>query len=166
MRTLRSHVPGGSEMLSLDDVTDPVPGPDEVLIAVRCCALNYPDVLMIADRYQMRPPRPFAPGSEVAGVVEAVGADVAGFRAGDRVIGLAAWGGLSEKMVVPQSGCIAIPDGVPFDQAAALIVTYATSHYALRDQAAVKPGETLVVLGAAGGVGLAPCSWAKPLAPE
>lgn len=155
MRALRSHAAGGPETLTLDDLPDPVPGQGEVLIAVHAAALNYPDVLLIQDLYQMRPPRPFAPGSEVAGVVEAVGAGVTVFRPGDRVIGLTAWGGLAEKIVLPQSGCIAIPDGVPFDEAAALLVTFATSHYALRDQAALQPGETLLVLGASGGVGIA-----------
>jgi NADPH2:quinone reductase len=155
MRALRTHVAGGPETLVFDEVADPVPTEDQVLIAVHSTALNFPDVLLIQDLYQMRPPRPFAPGSEVAGIVEAVGANVTAFKPGDRVIGLAAYGGLAEKIAVPQASCLAIPDGVPFDEAAALIVTYATSHYALRDQAAIKPGETLLVLGASGGVGLA-----------
>jgi NADPH2:quinone reductase len=155
MRALRSHAAGGPETLTLDEVPDPVPADGEVLIAVHAAALNYPDVLLIQDLYQMHPPRPFSPGSEVAGIVEAVGAGVIGFAPGDRVIGLTAWGGLSDRVAVPQSGCIAIPDGVRFDEAAALMVTYATSHYALRDQAAIRPGETLLVLGASGGVGIA-----------
>lgn len=155
MRALRTHQPGGPETLSIDEIPDPVAAEGEVLIAVHAAALNYPDVLLIQDRYQMRPPRPFSPGSEVAGIVEAVGAGVTAFRPGDRVIGLLAWGGLAEKVVVPQSGCIAIPEGVPFDEAAALMVTFATSHYALRDQAEIQPGETLLVLGASGGTGIA-----------
>ncbi|RYY29115.1 MAG: NADPH:quinone oxidoreductase family protein [Sphingomonadales bacterium] len=155
MRALRSHQAGGPETLTLDEVAVPAPGVGEVLIGVKACALNYPDVLLIQDLYQIRPTRPFSPGSEVAGIIEAVGAGVTAFRPGDRVIGLAAWGGLAEKLVVPQSSCLPIPDGVPFDEAAALIVTYATSHYALRDQAAIQPGETLLVLGASGGIGIA-----------
>ncbi|OJY53867.1 NADPH:quinone oxidoreductase family protein [Sphingomonas sp. 67-41] len=155
MRALRSHVVGGPETLTLDEIADPATVEGEVLIAVHAAALNYPDVLLIQDLYQMRPARPFSPGSEVAGVVEAVGAGVTAFKPGDRVIGLTAWGGLADKILVPQSGCIAIPGCVPFDEAAALMVTYATSHYALRDQAAIQPGETLLVLGASGGVGIA-----------
>ncbi|PKP95063.1 MAG: NADPH:quinone oxidoreductase [Alphaproteobacteria bacterium HGW-Alphaproteobacteria-16] len=155
MRALRSHTPGGPATLSLDDLPDPTPDANEVLIDVRAAALNYPDVLMIQDLYQMRPPRPFAPGSEVAGVVAAVGSDVTHVRPGDRVIGTSAYGGLATKLVVSKGNCLAIPEGVPFDEAAALIVTFATSHYALRDRAAIRAGETLLVLGATGGVGLA-----------
>ena len=155
MRALRTHQPGGPDTLTIDEIPAPVPGAGEVLIAVHAAALNYPDVLLIQDRYQMRPPRPFSPGSEVAGRVEAVGPGVTAFRPGDRVIGLTAWGGLAEKIALPQSGCIAIPDGVAFDEAAALMVTFATSHYALRDQAAIRHGETLLVLGASGGTGIA-----------
>lgn len=155
MRALRSHEAGGPETLVLDEIPDPAAGPGEVLIAVRAAALNYPDVLLIQDLYQMRPPRPFAPGSEVAGIIEAVGSGVAAFKPGDRVIGLVAWGGLAEKLVVPESGCIRIDDRMDFEDAAALMVTYATSHYALRDQGTLAEGETLIVLGASGGVGLA-----------
>lgn len=161
MRALRSHGPGGPETLSWDELPDPAPGPDEVLIEVRAAALNYPDVLLIRDLYQMRPPRPFAPGSEVAGVVRAVGAGVTRVRPGDRVIGTAAWGGLATLLVVPQANCIAIPAHVPFDEAAALTVTFGTSHYALRERGALRAGETLLVLGATGGVGLAAIQLAR-----
>lgn len=155
MRALRSHDIGGPETLTLDEVPNPVPGDGEILIAVRACALNYPDTLLIQDRYQIKLPRPFAPGSEVAGVVEAVGPGVTAYAPGDRVIGLSMSGGLAGKIVVPQSGCIAIASSVPFDEAAALMVTYATAHYALKHQAAIRAGETLLVLGASGGVGIA-----------
>lgn len=163
MRALLSVSPGGPETLSLASVPDPIAREDEVLIAIRNCALNYPDVLLIQDLYQMRPPRPFSPGSEVAGIVEAVGANVNAFKPGDRVIGLAAWGGLAEKLAVHQSSCIAIPDEVSFGIAAALVVTFATSHYALRGQADLKPGETLLVLGASGGIGSAAVQLGKAM---
>lgn len=155
MRALLSHLPGGPETLVLEERPDIAPGPGEVLIDVRAAALNYPDILLIQDLYQIRPPRPFAPGSEVAGVVRAVGSGVTRFRVGERVIGTAAWGGLATQFIVPEVNCIAIPAGMPFDEAAALIVTFATSHYALRDRAALRPGETLLILGATGGVGVA-----------
>ncbi|MDE1145155.1 MAG: NADPH:quinone oxidoreductase family protein [Azospirillaceae bacterium] len=156
MRAWRSHRAGGPDTLVLDeDVAHPVPKTGEVLVTVTAAALNYPDLLLIQDLYQARPPRPFTPGSEIAGVVEAVGTGVQGFQVGDRVIGLLAHGGLAEKAIVAADDCALVPAGVDDASAAALRVTYATSHYALRDRAALKPGETLVVLGAAGGVGLA-----------
>lgn len=163
MRALRSHTPGGPATLSLDDLPDPTPSTNEVLIDVRVAALNYPDVLIIEDRYQMRPPRPFAPGAEVAGVVIEVGGGVTRFRPGDRVIGTAAFGGLATKLVVPQTNCLAIAEGVPFDEAAALIVTFATSYYALRGCAKIQSGETVLVLGATGGIGNAAIQLAKAL---
>jgi len=163
MRALLSHRPGGPTTLLLDDLADVAPRPDEVVIDVRAAALNYPDVLIIQDLYQMRPPRPFAPGSEVAGIVQSIGTDVTKYSVGDRVIGTAAWGGLATQLAVPEANCIAIPAGVPFDEAAALIVTFATSHYALRGRAAIRPGETLLVLGATGGVGIAAIQLGKAL---
>ena len=117
MRTLLSHRPGGPETLLLEERPDIAPGPGEVLIDVHAAALNYPDVLLIQDLYQIRPPRPFAPGSEVAGVVRAVGSGVTRFRVGDRVIGTAAWGGLATQFIVPEANCIAIPAGMPVDLA-------------------------------------------------
>lgn len=155
MRALLSHRPGGPSILSLDETPDIVASPGEVLIEVRAAALNYPDVLLIQDLYQMRPPRPFAPGSEVAGVVRAVGSGVTRFRAGDRIIGTAAWGGLATLFAVPEANCLAIPPRLQFDEAAALTVTFATGYYALRDRAALCSGETLLVLGASGGIGIA-----------
>lgn len=155
MRAFRSHGPGGPETMTLDIVPDPVPGPGEVVIAVEAAALNYPDVLIIEDRYQMRPPRPFAPGSEVAGRIVSAGPGVATPRHGDRVIVLVPWGGLADRLCLPASACIPIGDTLPADEAAALLVTYGTSHYALKDRGRIAPGDTLLVLGAAGGVGLA-----------
>ncbi len=155
MKALLSTAPGGPETLVLSDLPDPVPGPGEVRLAVRACGVNFPDVLIIQDLYQFKPERPFAPGSEVSGVVEAVGDGVTALKPGDRVIGSSGWGGMAEKLVLPAARCIPIPDAMPFDEAAAFIMTYGTSYHALKDRAALKPGEKLLVLGAAGGVGLA-----------
>ncbi len=101
MKALLSHSAGGPETLRLDDVPDPVAGPGELLVRVRACAINYPDVLIIEDKYQLKPPRPFAPGSEIAGEVEAVGEGVSGWSAGDRLIAAVGFGGLVEKIVIP-----------------------------------------------------------------
>jgi NADPH2:quinone reductase len=145
---------GGPETLELAELPDPKPGAGEVLLAVKACGANYPDVLIIEDRYQFKPPRPFAPGGEVAGVIEAVGPGVTQFRAGDRVIGSTIAGGMAEKLVLDTGLCIAMPPMMPFDEASALVLTYGTSIYALKDRAHIKKGETLLVLGAAGGVGV------------
>ena len=155
MKALVSDAPGGPETLAVRDMPDPEPGPGDVLVAVKSCGVNYPDFLIIQDKYQFRPPRPFAPGAEIAGIVERVGADVTAFRPGDRVIGSLLAGGMAEKAVVPEARCLAMPDAMPFDEASAFVLTYATSYHALKNRAAIKPGETLLVLGAAGGVGLA-----------
>ncbi|MEA2754564.1 MAG: NADPH:quinone reductase, partial [Aliidongia sp.] len=133
----------------------PQPGPGEVVLHVKACGVNFPDVLIIQDLYQFKPPRPFAPGSEVAGIVTAIGAGVTQFKRGDRVFGMTGSGGMSEQLAVAATRCIAMPDAMPFDEAAAFILTYGTSHHALKDRAQLRPGETLLVLGAAGGVGLA-----------
>src|SRR3954453_12470046 len=107
MRALLSHQPGGPETLQLGNLPDPTPGPGELLVRVRACAINYPDVLIIEDKYQLKPPRPFAPGSEIAGEVEVVGEAVEGWSVGDRLIAATGYGGLVEKLVIP--GKAAIP---------------------------------------------------------
>ena len=155
MRALLSHEPGGPETLVLGELPDPTPGPGEVLVGVRSCGVNFPDVLIIQDKYQFRPARPFAPGAEIAGIVEALGEGVDGLAVGDRVIGSLLAGGMAERAVLPAGRCLPMPDGMPFDEASAFILTYGTSYYALKHRAALQPGETLLVLGAAGGVGLA-----------
>lgn len=155
MKALLSTAPGGPDSLTLSDLPDPVPGPGEVRLGVRACGVNFPDVLIIQDLYQFKPDRPFAPGSEVSGVVEAVGEGVTSLKPGDRVIGSSGWGGMAERLVLPAARCIPIPEAMPFDEAAAFIMTYGTSYHALKDRAALRPGEKLLVLGAAGGVGLA-----------
>jgi NADPH:quinone reductase-like Zn-dependent oxidoreductase len=126
-----------------------------LLVRVRACAINYPDVLIIEDKYQFRPPRPFAPGGEVAGEVVAVGEGVSDWAAGDRLIAVIGHGGLSEMVTVPASAAYRLPDGRNFEDGAALLLTYATSIHALYDRGRLEAGETLLVLGAAGGVGLA-----------
>ncbi len=154
MKAMLSKAPGGPQTLVLEDLPDPKPKAGEVVIAVKACGVNYPDLLIIEDRYQFKPERPFAPGGEVAGVVEAVGEGVTGIKVGDRVIGSTISGGMSEKLAVEAARCTPMPAGMPFDEASALILTYATSIHALKDRAKLKKGETLLVLGAAGGVGL------------
>ena len=163
MKAMLSKQAGGPDTLVLDELPDPVPGAGEVLIAVKACGVNYPDVLIIEDRYQFKPPRPFAPGGEVAGVVERVGEGVAGFKPGDRVIGSCFSGGMAEKLALRAEGCIAMPAAMPFDEASALVLTYGTSIHALKDRARLRQGETLLVLGAAGGVGLSAVELGKAM---
>lgn len=155
MRALQSVTKGGPETLQLNRVPVPDPGPGQVRLRVAAVGINYPDVLIIEDRYQFRPERPFSPGAEVAGVVDAVGPGVSDPAPGTRVIAMLGWGGLAEQVLAPAADCFAIPDMMPMDQGAALMMTYGTSYHALRDRAAIRPGETLLVLGAGGGVGLA-----------
>ena len=155
MRAVLSKTPGGPETLVVEDVLDPTPKTGEVIIEVKAVGINYPDTLIIEDKYQFRPERPFSPGAEVAGVVEAVGEGVKGVRKGDRVIAVPGWGGLVERLAVRAETVIPIPEAMSFEEAAALIMTYGTSYYALKDRAQLKAGETLLVLGAAGGVGAA-----------
>lgn len=154
MKAMLSKRIGGPETLALEEMPDPKPGPGELLIGVKACGVNYPDLLIIEDRYQFKPPRPFAPGGEVAGVVETVGPGVTTFKPGDRVIGSCIAGGMAEKLALEAERCILMPDAMPFDEASALILTYGTSIYALKDRAKLQKGETLLVLGAAGGVGI------------
>jgi NADPH2:quinone reductase len=155
MKAVLSKTVGGPDTLVLEEVADPALKPGEVLVAVKACGVNYPDVIIIEDKYQFKPDRPFSPGGEVAGVVEAVSAGVTKVAVGDRVIGQAGWGGMAEKIALTEARCIPMPDGMSFEEGAAFIMTYGTSHYALKQRAALKAGETLLVLGAAGGVGLA-----------
>jgi len=163
MLALLSKQPGGPETLVLESVAEPNLKPGEVLLAVKACGVNYPDALIIEDRYQFRPERPFAPGSEVSGIIDAVGEGVSFLKAGDRVIGSCGWGGMAEKLALSADRCIPMPDAMPFDEAAAFVMTYGTSYHALKDRAHVKAGETLLVLGAAGGAGLAAVELGKAM---
>ena len=155
MKALLSYAPGGPETLQLAELPDPVAGPGELLVGIHACAINYPDVLIIEDKYQFKPPRPFAPGGEVAGVVEAVGEGVSGWSVGDRLIAYQGYGGLAEKVAVPAAHAFRLPDAHSFADGATLLITYATVIHALWDRGRLKAGETLLVLGAAGGIGLA-----------
>ncbi|MGQ0588142.1 MAG: NADPH:quinone oxidoreductase family protein [Sphingosinicella sp.] len=155
MRALLSEAPGGPETLRLAMLPDPVAGQGQLLVRVKACAVNYPDVLIIEDKYQFRPPRPFAPGGEIAGVVEAVGEGVTGWAPGDRLIAMLGHGGLAEKVLVAADKALPLPPGRDFAEGSALILTYATTIHALLDRGRLQEGETLLVLGAAGGVGLA-----------
>ena len=155
MKALLSHEPGGPETLELAELPDPQPGPGQLLVRVKACAINYPDVLIIEDKYQFKPPRPFAPGGEIAGVVEAMGEGAAGWADGDRLIAMLGHGGLAEKVLVPAAMAVPLPAERSFEDGSALVLTYATTIHALLDRGKLKEGETLLVLGAAGGVGLA-----------
>jgi NADPH:quinone reductase len=155
MKALLSLAPGGPGTLALQDVPDPVAAPGQLLVRVKACAINYPDVLIIEDKYQFKPPRPFAPGGEIAGIVDAVGKGVEGWSAGDRLIAMVGHGGLAERVVVDARMAIRLPEGRSFEEGSALILTYATSIHALLDRGRLQAGQTLLVLGAAGGVGIA-----------
>ncbi|QIG53478.1 NADPH:quinone oxidoreductase family protein [Altererythrobacter sp. BO-6] len=161
MKALRSHTVGGPETLTLDEIDVPVPGKGEVLVDVKACAINFPDTLIIRDLYQFKPPRPFAPGGEIAGVIEAVGEGVEGFKVGDKIMAGIGNGGLAEKVIVPAGRMFPIPDGVPFEKAASLLMTYGTTIHGLKDRGHIKAGDTVLVLGAAGGVGLSAVELAK-----
>ncbi len=163
MRAVLSRVAGGPDSLVLEEVSDPVPGKGEVVIEVKAVGINFPDTLIIEDRYQFRPPRPFAPGGEVAGVVEAVGEGVTTLRRGDRVAAMTGWGGLAERVAVHAGRCLKIPREMPLDEAAGFIMTYGTVYYALKDRARLQPGETLFVPGAAGGIGSAAVELGKAM---
>ena len=163
MKALLSEAPGTPDTLVLREIAEPVPGRGQVRIAVRYCGINYPDVLVIEDKYQFKPPRPFAPGSEMSGVIDAVGDGVTAFKVGDAVIAAATSGGLAEKAVTAANACVPMPEGMPFDVAAGLIFTYGTSYHALVNRGELRAGETLLVLGAAGGVGLAAVEIGKAL---
>lgn len=163
MKALFSTAPGGPETLKLTDAPSPVAGKGEVVIEVKAVGVNFPDVLIIKDMYQFKPDRPFAPGGEVSGVVKSVGEGVTTLKPGDRVIGSTGWGGMAEELALAAGRVRKIPDTMPFDEAAAFLMTYGTSYYALKDRGHVKPGESLLVLGAAGGVGIAAVELGKAM---
>jgi len=161
MKAIRTHEVGGPETLTLDEVDAPTPGKGEVLVAVKACAINYPDTLMIRDLYQFKPERPYSPGGEIAGTIEAVGEGVEGFKVGDMVMAGIGNGGLAEKVVVPAGRMFPVPDGVAAEKAASLLMTYGTTIHGLKDRGHIKEGDTVLVLGAAGGVGLSAVELAK-----
>jgi NADPH:quinone reductase len=155
MKAVLSKAVGGPETLVLDEIAAPSPQAGEVLVKVAACGVNFPDALIIEDKYQFKPERPFAPGGEIAGVIEAVGEGASQLRPGQRILASIGWGGMAEKVAVAASRCVAIPANMPFDEAAAFLMTYGTSHHALKDRAHLQRGDVLLVLGAAGGVGSA-----------
>jgi NADPH:quinone reductase len=155
VRAVMCRAFGPPESLVLEEVDDPVAGEGRVVIDVHACAVNFPDVLIIQGLYQFKPPLPFSPGAEVAGVVSAVGPGVEDLKVGDRVLASPGWGGLAERVGVDAKAVVPIVDDIDLLHASAFLYAYGTSHYALKDRAHLRPGENLVVLGAAGGVGLA-----------
>lgn len=154
MKALVCSAFGTLDDLKVGELPDPVPGPGEVLIDVHAAGANFPDVLIVQGRYQFKPEPPFAPGGEVAGVVGAVGPGVERFKPGDRVMATTLWGGFAEKTVAKERQVMAV-EGLDDETASAIGITYGTSYHALKDRAGLRPGETLLVLGAAGGVGIA-----------
>jgi NADPH2:quinone reductase len=163
MRAVLCKEFGPPEKLVVEEVPSPAAGKGEVRIDVHAAAVNFPDLLIIQNKYQFKPPLPFSPGGEVAGVVREVGAGVTAIKPGDRVLATTMWGGFAEEVAVDESRVAPIPDAMDFATAAAFFMAYGTSHHALVDRAHLKAGETLVVLGAAGGVGLAAVEIGKVL---
>ena len=163
MKALLSKAVGGPETLVLEDMPSPTPRANQAVIQVKACGVNYPDVLIIEDKYQFKPARPFAPGGEVAGIVKSIGDAVTNVKVGDRVLGNTGWGGMAQELALEASRLVPMPESMPFDEAAAFIMTYGTSYHALKDRGHMKSGETLLVLGAAGGVGLAAVELGKAM---
>ena len=161
MKAVLSKEVGGPETLVVEDIADPVPGAGEVLVKVAACAINFPDTLIIRDLYQFKPPRPFSPGGEISGTIEAIGEGVTGWQVGDRVISGIGNGGLQEKIVINAARLFRVPEGIDLVQASALLMTYGTTIHGLKDRGDIKPSETVLVLGAAGGVGLSAVELAK-----
>ncbi len=154
---------GPPESLVVEELPSPSPGAGEVVVSVRAASVNFPDVLIIQNKYQFKPPLPFSPGSEMAGVVKEVGAGVSNVKPGERVIAFTTYGAFAEEVKVEANRLSPIPQGMEFNSAAAFLLTYGTSDHALRDRGALQAGETLLVLGAAGGVGIAAIEIGKAL---
>ncbi len=163
MRAVLCKQFGPPSSLVVEDVPSPVAGPGRLVVSVKACGVNFPDTLIIQGQYQFKPELPFSPGGEVAGIVKAVGEGVTRFKPGDRVIAATTWGGYAEEVVAEAARTLPMPDGMDFATAAAFTLTYGTSHHALKDRAVLQPGETLLVLGAAGGVGLAAVELGKAM---
>mgnify|MGYP001551101086 FL=1 len=151
------------DQLSVEDVPEPPLGEGFVMVEVKAAGVNFPDILLVEGKYQMKPPTPFVPGMEVAGVISGLGEGVQGVKAGDRVIAATMLGGFAEKAPVPASQVVPMPEAMSFEEGAALTTIYGTSYHALKDRARLKEGETILVLGAAGGVGIATVQLAKAM---
>jgi len=154
---------GPPDSLLVEDLPSPRAGPGEVVLSVKAASVNFPDVLIIQNKYQFKPPLPFSPGSELAGVVKEVGTGVSGFKPGDKVMAFTTYGAFAEEVKTEASRLVPLPQGMDFVTGAAFLLTYGTSDHALRDRGALRAGETLLVLGAAGGVGLAAIDIGKAL---
>lgn len=145
---------GPPDALVLEDLPSLLPGPGQIVIDVHACGVNFPDTLIIENKYQFKPALPFSPGGEVSGTVKAIGPGVSGLAVGDRVVASPGWGGFAEEVIAPMECVLRLPAGVSLVAASACSIAYGTTHHALRDRAQIQPGETLLVLGAAGGTGL------------
>lgn len=154
---------GPPESLVVEDIPSVKPGPGEVVVSVEAASLNFPDLLIIENKYQFKPPLPFSPGCEMAGIVKEIGAGVTAVAPGDAVIAFTSHGAFAEEVVVPATKLVPVPEGMDFPTASAFLLTYGTSDHALHDRAALRAGESLVVLGAAGGVGIAAIEIGKTL---
>lgn len=163
MKAVLCKAYGMPETLVIEEVADLKAGKGQVVVEVKACGVNFPDTLIIQGKYQFKPAMPFSPGSEVAGVVKEVGEGVTGLSVGDHVIASTGWGGFAEEVGVDRAKIIPMPAGLDFTIASAFVLTYGTSHHALKDRAQIQPGETLLVLGAAGGVGIAAIEIGKQL---
>jgi NADPH2:quinone reductase len=163
MKALLCKAFGPPETLVVEEIPSPVPGPGEVVITVKAASVNFPDVLIIENKYQFKPTLPFSPGSELAGVVKEVGPGVNSVKPGDRVMAFTIHGAFAQEVKLDASRVLPMPPGMEFAIAAALLLTYGTMDHALRDRGAVKPGETVLVLGASGGIGIASIEIAKAL---
>ena len=163
MKAVMCQAHGLPDSLVYTDVPDPVAGKGQVVVDMKAAGVNFPDVLIIQNKYQAKPPLPFSPGSELAGVVSGIGEGVTNVKVGDSVIALCGWGAFAQKVIAPATGLIPMPAGLDFDTAASFTLTYGTSYHAIKDRAQLKEGETILVLGAAGGVGLAAVQIAKAL---
>ena len=161
MRAVMVHEHGAYRTPQVETVPDPVPGAGEVVIAAHAIGVNYPDLLVVEGKYQFLPPRPFSPGKEVAGVIEAVGPGVTRVKVGDRVMAQREYGAYGEKVRSSAATCYPMPDALGFEEGAAMGLAYQTAHFALVDRGAFKPGESVLVTGASGGVGLACVEVAK-----
>lgn len=149
--------------LVVSEIEDPVPGADEVVIRIEATGLGYVDALMVAGRYQIKPPLPFVPGNEIAGVIEQAGDDVRHLRTGQRVLAMPGQGGLAEKIALPESRCVSIPERLSSDAAASFLINYCTAYHGLIECGRLQSGESVLILGASGGVGMAAIDVAKAM---
>ena len=163
MRAVLCKDYGPPESLVLEDIESPTAGENDVVIKIHNAAVNYPDVLVIQNLYQIKPPLPFSPGGEVSGEVIAAGANVDTLKVGDRVMAVCGTGGFRDEIALPAALCMPIPDSMDFKIAAAMGLTYGTSYHALKDRAKIQAGETLFIMGASGGVGLAAVELGKAM---